>query len=206
MKFLEEHIFSRFGFPKKLVTDNPQVYKYAKLIDFCQKYNVILSHSTAYHPQGNELEESSNKTLVRILNKTIAQNKIDWDSKLQFSLWASRVTTRRSTGKSPFELVYGTKAFLPSQLINPMVALIQDVQEELISLIKGMNKFVELNETRDKARENLISYQEKMKTFFDRKVKDVLFQRGDLFLRWDVRREDKGKHGKFGPLWYGPFY
>ena len=24
-------------------------------------------------------------------------------------------------------------------------------------------------------------------------------------LKWDVRREDKEKHGKFDPLWFGPF-
>ena len=24
-------------------------------------------------------------------------------------------------------------------------------------------------------------------------------------LRWDVRREDKPKHGKFDSLWFGPF-
>jgi hypothetical protein len=28
---------------------------------------------------------------------------------------------------------------------------------------------------------------------------------GDLVLRWDVRNEDKGKHGKFDHLWTGPF-
>ena len=32
-----------------------------------------------------------------------------------------------------------------------------------------------------------------------------MFQNGDLVLRWDTRREDKGKHGKFDPLWYGPY-
>jgi len=40
---------------------------------------------------------------------------------------------------------------------------------------------------------------------FDRKAKDIIFQPGDLVLRWDTRRGDKGKHGKFDPLWYGPF-
>ena len=44
-----------------------------------------------------------------------------------------------------------------------------------------------------------------MKSIFDRKAKGVLFQAVDLVLRWDTRREDKGKHGKFDPLWYGPF-
>ena len=32
-----------------------------------------------------------------------------------------------------------------------------------------------------------------------------MFQKGDLVLRWDTWKEDKGKHGKFDPLWYGPF-
>ena len=26
-----------------------------------------------------------------------------------------------------------------------------------------------------------------------------------MVLRWDTRREEKGKHGKFDSLWYGPY-
>ena len=44
-----------------------------------------------------------------------------------------------------------------------------------------------------------------MKSIFDRKEKEILFQVGDLVLRRDTRREEKGKHGKFDPLWYGPY-
>ena len=44
-----------------------------------------------------------------------------------------------------------------------------------------------------------------MKSIFYRKAKEVLFQARDLVLRWDTRREEKGKHGKFDPLWYGPY-
>lgn len=74
IKFLEDNIFTRFGCPKKLVADNAEVFRATKLIDFCQKHNVILSHSITYHPQGNGLAESST-TLVRILKKTVAENK-----------------------------------------------------------------------------------------------------------------------------------
>ena len=28
---------------------------------------------------------------------------------------------------------------------------------------------------------------------------------GDLVLRWDERKDKKGKHGKFDNLWIGPF-
>jgi hypothetical protein len=31
------------------------------------------------------------------------------------------------------------------------------------------------------------------------------FQRGDLVLKWDASKQDKGKHGKFEGLWIGPF-
>ena len=68
-----------------------------------------------------------------------------------------------------------------------------------------MNKVVELSENRDKVIENLIMYQSKMKGIFDRKAKEIDFKVGGQVLRWDTRREDKGKHGKFDPLWYGPF-
>ena len=74
MKFMEDNIFSRFVCAVKIVTNNSQVFNYARFINLCQTYNLILSHSTAYHPQGNRLAESSNKTLVRILKKTITGN------------------------------------------------------------------------------------------------------------------------------------
>lgn len=44
-----------------------------------------------------------------------------------------------------------------------------------------------------------------MKGIFDKKDKEIDFKAGDLVLRWDNRREDKAKHGKFDPLWYRPF-
>jgi hypothetical protein len=40
-------------------------------------------------------------------------------------------------------------------------------------------------------------YQYNMKTIFYKKSKDVEFLPGDLFLKWEARNEDTGKHGKF---------
>jgi hypothetical protein len=31
------------------------------------------------------------------------------------------------------------------------------------------------------------------------------FPLGNLVLKWDAPRQDKGKHGKFEALWIGPF-
>lgn len=53
--------------------------------------------------------------------------------------------------------------------------------------------------------DKLSNYQQKMKSLFEKKAKDQPLQSGDLVLHWDVRRKEKGKHGKFDPLWFSPF-
>jgi hypothetical protein len=47
--------------------------------------------------------------------------------------------------------------------------------------------------------------QQRIKQAFDRKVKKECFQSGDLVLKWDAPRQDKGKNGKFEALWIGTF-
>ena len=44
-----------------------------------------------------------------------------------------------------------------------------------------------------------------MKALFDQKAKDRYFLPGDLVLKWEARREDMGKHGKFDSIWSGPY-
>lgn len=43
-----------------------------------------------------------------------------------------------------------------------------------------------------------------MKNLFDIRARERDFKEADLVLRWDSRREDKGKHGTFDNLWFGP--
>ena len=40
---------------------------------------------------------------------------------------------------------------------------------------------------------------------FDKREKADNFQVEDWVLKWDVVRQDKGKHGKLYSLWIGPF-
>ena len=99
--FQVNNILSRFGFPRKLVTDNAKVFTSSKIVKFCNDYNIILSHSTTYYPQGNGLEESSNKILVRIIKKLLEENKRSWHSKLKYALWANRIRKKEQLGLLP---------------------------------------------------------------------------------------------------------
>ena len=93
-------------------------------------------HSTPYYPQGNGLAESSNKSLINIIKRMLEDNKKAWDSRLKFSLWADRVTTKRSLGVSPFHLVYGFEAIFSSQFALHVEKFFQDYQGESDDMIR----------------------------------------------------------------------
>jgi len=52
MKFLTENIFTRFGFPHKLVTNNAAAFRAKELVDMRNSVGIKLIHSTSYYPQG----------------------------------------------------------------------------------------------------------------------------------------------------------
>ena len=85
-----------------MITDNAKTFTSSKMVRLCNDYSIILSHSTTYYPQGNGLEESSNKSLVRTIKKLLKDNKKAWNSKLVYAHWANRVSTKKSIGTSPF--------------------------------------------------------------------------------------------------------
>jgi transposase InsO family protein len=189
----------------RIITDNVASFKSEPLIKFCEKFRISLIHSTPYYPQGNGLAESSNKILIKIIKRLLEDNKKAWDSKLKFSLWADRVTTKRSLGISPFQLVYGTEAIFPSQLALPVEKFFQDYQGEPDDMIRRIHQLVEVQQTREQVMDRAHDRQQKIKQDFDRKRRKEDFQLGDLVLKWDAPRQDRGKHGKFEALWIGPF-
>jgi hypothetical protein len=203
--FLEDNILSRFGCPRKIVTDNAQAFKSMAMISFCQKYNIVLGHSTTYYPQGNGLAESSNKSLVNIIKKVLDENKRSWHVHLKYALWVNRISTKRSIDISPFQMVYGTDVVLPINLALPVMKLWQDQNEEPNHVTRRINQLIKVQQHRVEVDEKMQKYQDDMKALFDHKAKDRDFLPGDLVLRWDARKEEATKHGKFEHLWYGPF-
>eukprot|EP00253_Pinus_taeda_P007560 PITA_07560 len=127
IQFLESNILSRFGCPEKIIADNAASFKSKKIINFCHKFYITLGHSTTYYPQGNGLAESSNKSLINIIKKLLEQNKKNWHRKLTNALWADRLSTKKSIGMSPYELVYGMEAKFPSSLGIPPIKLLQEI-------------------------------------------------------------------------------
>jgi len=83
--------------------------------------------------------------------------------------------------------------------------LLQESQAEPNDMQRRINQIICLQQTRDQVFSRVQILQEKLKKSFDRRTKAEDFNMGDKVLKWDSRREDKGKHGKFESLWTGPF-
>jgi transposase InsO family protein len=148
--------------PRKIVTDNVASFKAEPLAKFCEQFGIKLIHSTPYYPQGNGLAESSNKILIRIIKRLLEDNKNPWDSKLKFALWADRVTTKRSIGISPFQLVYGAEVVFPSQLAIPITKFFQDHQEEPDDMIRRIHQLVEVQQAREQVMDRIQDHQQKV--------------------------------------------
>eukprot|EP00253_Pinus_taeda_P002515 PITA_02515 len=203
--FLETNILSRFGCPTKIITDNVVAFKSRKMISFCNKYHITLGHSTAYYPQGNWLVEPSNKSLINIIKKLLKENKKTWNKKLINALYADRLTTKKSIGTSPYELLYGMEIVFPSSLGVPVMKILQEAQVEPNNIQRRINHTINLQQNREEVYQRSQVLQEKLKKIFDKRTKAEDFYLGDKVLRWGSRREDKGKHGKFDFLWKGPY-
>ncbi|GJX20586.1 reverse transcriptase domain-containing protein [Tanacetum coccineum] len=93
-----------FRVPKALISDRGAHFCNSQLEKALQKYGVTHKLSTAYHPQTNGQTEVTNRTIKRILERSVGYNPNDWSEKLNDALWAFRTTYKTPTGCTPFRL------------------------------------------------------------------------------------------------------
>ena len=96
-------------------------------------------------------------------------------------LWSINTTPNRSTGYTPFFMVYGAEAVLPSDIHHdsPRVATYVEADNEQAR----QNGLDLLDEQRDLAAARSVIYQQDLRRYHSRRVKSRTFQEGDLVLR-----------------------
>ncbi|KAG9450556.1 hypothetical protein H6P81_010521 [Aristolochia fimbriata] len=90
--FIRTQFIYRYGVPRYIMTNNGTPFKNRVMDHFCEKFRIQQQTSTAYKPAANGLAKAFNKTLCKILKKTIGANKRSWDEKLGEALWAYRTS------------------------------------------------------------------------------------------------------------------
>ena len=148
-KFLYNNIMTRFGCPVELVFDQGKHFLNKVIRLLTNTHMIIHKKSTVYYPQANGLAESSNKILLKILKKTVSENRKDWDQKLNSALWAFRTAFKVGSGFTPFRLVYGLEAIVPMEFIVPSLRVATTMKlSGHQSLQHRLNSLMQLDEDR----------------------------------------------------------
>ena len=111
--FLFEEIFTHFGVPREIVTNQGMQFMSKLVKSITQKYQSIRRTSSPYHPRANGQVESTNKVIESIMTKTLQLHHKDGANRLLEALWAYRTAWRNTTGFTPYELVYRKQVLLP---------------------------------------------------------------------------------------------
>ena len=131
-------------------------------------------NTTAYHPQTDGLVENFNRTLRSMLAKHSRKFGAQWDIHLQQLLFAYRTKPHESTGESPFFLVYGRDARLPTESVldNSPSPYTVDREDHGIELARGLSLAWEI------ARAEIGKAQRHQKEQYDKKAKPVQYREG----------------------------
>ena len=90
----------------------------------------------------NGIVEAANKNIKKILVKMTDTYK-DWHKYLPFALCAYRTFVRASKGATPYSLVYGMKAIIPTEVEIPSLRILS--QKKLSKAKCARSRYEQLN-------------------------------------------------------------
>jgi hypothetical protein len=192
-----KHIILKLGTPSKLLTDQGANFLSEIFRNTCKLLKIKKLQTTPFHPESNGSLERSHRVLKEYLRHYINEDQSNWDEWIPYAVHVYNTSTHTSTGYTPFELVYGFKANMPSVLQeNPSV---QYNYDDFVTELKGR-----LQTAHGVARENLINSKMKSKEQYDKHSISPSVRVGDKVLLYDetVRR---GRSRKLSSQWLGPY-
>ena len=82
VKFLRDNIFSRFGMPRAIISDQGTHFTNRSFGALLKKYSIVHRLDSPYHPQTSDQVQVSNRQIKQIFKKTVSTNRKDWVDKL----------------------------------------------------------------------------------------------------------------------------
>jgi hypothetical protein len=197
-------IIHRFGVPNYIITDNDTQFTSKKFLDFCDSHHIRVLWSVVAHPKTNGQVEHGNGMVLqglkpRIFDRLNKHGK-KWVAELPSVLWSLRTTLSRAMGFTPFFLVYGAEAMLPTDLEYGSPRL--KAYNEQSNDVARENALDQLEEAHNIALLHLARYQQNLRRYHDKHVRIQDLNVGDLVLQRS--QSNKGRH-KISPPWEGSY-
>ncbi len=146
------HWVMPMGLPLQVNTDNDRSFMGA-FSTFCTDYNIKLTHSLPYSPQGNGKAEAAVKVVKQALRSISTDQHDKWHRHLPILINALNATAGRSTKLAPEKAVFGYASPRPG--LSP-INTSPDIPKSL-DRGKAVERFFWLNEESDKDRKTALA-------------------------------------------------
>jgi hypothetical protein len=201
---LLDELVHRYGLAHRIITDLGSNSNNHQFWEYCENSRIDVRYVSVAHPQAKGQVERANGMVLDALKKRLhdATNTKGgkWIKELPNALWGLRTQPTKPTGQSPYFLVYGSEAILPTNVMWDSRAVEQ--YDESISEDSRRVDIDGLEEARGAALVQSARYLEGIRRYHNRNVKEHSFNVGDLVLRRIQNME--GLH-KLSLPWEGPF-
>lgn len=191
---LISRIFSRFGPPTVLHSDQGRNFESTLLHELCNVMGITKTRTTSYHPQCDGQAERQNRTLQAMLNAFTSSRQHDWDLWLDSVTFAYNTSRHESLGTSPYEIVFGQVPRMPIELELGLPLNNPSTQSEYLTSVRSA-----FHDIRRLAQDHLSKASEKQTRLNQPTVTWRPFELGQTVM---LKRP---KGWKFGSKWVGPF-
>ncbi|CDH61371.1 retrotransposon ty3-gypsy subclass [Lichtheimia corymbifera JMRC:FSU:9682] len=189
-KFIYEEIVLQFGCMNEILTDRGSNFMSNVLAHYLGRLKVKHKLTSAFHPRTNAKAERTNGIIKQMIRKYAHGDIYRWDEFIQQVVFSCRMRKHRTTGYSPYYLVYGKDPHLPGDELSPFILHSTDNTEASPEIIaKGRVPEVrELRKARLIAEQRLNDNAKLDKQRWDRLLKPQVFAIGDFVL---LRHENR---------------
>lgn len=115
-QILINEVFSRYGMPTFILSDNGPQFISTLFEQFCKILDIQQKFTANYHPQTN-LTERVNRTLKPMLSIFSHKHPHSWDKEIQKLAFAIRTSINETTGEIPAFMMFGRDFKLPIDLL-----------------------------------------------------------------------------------------
>src|SRR6202165_2412562 len=211
-EFFYQEVICRFGCVPQITSDNGGEFD-GVFVLMTKRYGIPIVKSTPYHPQGNGMIERGHRTWISSIWRLCGKKKHHWCQYFHAALWADRVTTKRTTGFSPYFLLYGRPHLFPFNITDKSWYMLDwhkiQTTEDLLTIrtkqlaalahdrrvAAGSNKESRIKAAQDFAKRNM------------RRLFTGTYPQGTMVLVYQAKFDVNAKfHGaKYRDRWAGPF-